>query len=89
MIAEPASLVMLADIHNCCIGAGDSSGGESNLSRAFGRHGGGANYALFDGHVKWYKASDPPYLKPLWNGPVCGKKTERPGCAIWFQPIGG
>jgi prepilin-type processing-associated H-X9-DG protein len=88
-LAEPANLIMLAPNHNCCVETGYDSGGEDNLSRAFSRHGGGANYALYDGHVKWYKGSDPVYNKPFWTGPVCSNKTERPNCAIWFRPIGG
>jgi prepilin-type N-terminal cleavage/methylation domain-containing protein/prepilin-type processing-associated H-X9-DG protein len=87
-IAEPANLIMLAP-NNGGTETGYNSGGESNLSRAFSRHSGGANYALYDGHVKWYKASDPPYATPFWTGPVCGVKTERSGCAIWFRPISG
>jgi prepilin-type N-terminal cleavage/methylation domain-containing protein/prepilin-type processing-associated H-X9-DG protein len=88
MIAEPANLIMLAP-NNGGTETGWDAGGETGLSRAFGRHSGGAHYSLYDGHVKWYRASDPPYQAPLWTGPVCNRKTERTNCAIWFQPIGG
>jgi prepilin-type N-terminal cleavage/methylation domain-containing protein/prepilin-type processing-associated H-X9-DG protein len=87
-IAEPANLIMLAP-NNGGVETGWDSGGQTPLSRAFGRHSGGANYSLYDGHVKWYKASDPPYATPMWTGPVCGVKNQRSGCAIWFQPISG
>jgi prepilin-type N-terminal cleavage/methylation domain-containing protein/prepilin-type processing-associated H-X9-DG protein len=83
---EPASLIMLAPNHDCCVETGWDNGGIDNLSRAFTRHGGGANYAMFDGHVKWFKGSDPPYAQP-WNGPVCRDKGERSNCAVWFRPI--
>jgi prepilin-type processing-associated H-X9-DG protein len=79
---------MLAPNHSCPE-TGWGSGGQQCLSLAFGRHSDGANYALFDGHVKRYKASDPPYATPFWTGLVCGVKGERTNCAIWFQPIGG
>jgi prepilin-type N-terminal cleavage/methylation domain-containing protein/prepilin-type processing-associated H-X9-DG protein len=87
-IAEPANLVMLAE-NNGGTETGWDRGGEDNLSRAFSRHSGGANYALYDGHVKWYKGSEPPYATPFWTGPVCGIKTDKPNCAIWFRPISG
>jgi prepilin-type processing-associated H-X9-DG protein len=87
-IAEPANLIMLAE-NNGGTETGWDRGGEDNLSRAFTRHTGGANYALYDGHVKWYRGSDPPYATPLWTGPVCGIKTDKPNCAIWFRPISG
>jgi prepilin-type N-terminal cleavage/methylation domain-containing protein/prepilin-type processing-associated H-X9-DG protein len=87
-IAEPANLIMLAP-NNGGTETGWDAGGMTGLSRAFGRHSGGAHYALYDGHVKWYRASDPPYQTPLWTGPVCNQKTERANCSIWFRPIGG
>jgi prepilin-type N-terminal cleavage/methylation domain-containing protein/prepilin-type processing-associated H-X9-DG protein len=84
--SEPASLIMLTP-NNGGVEQGWDRGGMTGLSQAFGRHTGGANYALYDGHVKWYKASDPPYATPMWTGPVCNTKGERSNCAIWFRPL--
>lgn len=84
---EPASLIMLAPNHDCCVETGWDAGGMNNYSRAFNRHGGGANYALYDGHVKWYRGSDPPYEMPLWTHQVCRDKTAKPSCAVWFRPL--
>lgn len=48
------------------------------------RHNGGANYALADGHVKWFKGPG------LWNttstSGVVWKRTGNPGEAAWFGP---
>jgi prepilin-type N-terminal cleavage/methylation domain-containing protein/prepilin-type processing-associated H-X9-DG protein len=99
-IAEPAQLVLLAPNHDCCIETW-GGGGSNNWTRAARRHNGGANYALADGHVKWFRGGTPQYGKSAdgeWPGAqVCTQKYEgtgakrnpRPGCAAYFFPRGG
>jgi prepilin-type N-terminal cleavage/methylation domain-containing protein/prepilin-type processing-associated H-X9-DG protein len=99
-IAEPAQVVLLAPNHDCCIESW-GGGGPNNWTRAARRHADGANYALADGHVKWFRGGTPRYGKTAegeWPGAqVCTQKYEgaganrrpRPGCAAYFAPRGG
>jgi prepilin-type N-terminal cleavage/methylation domain-containing protein/prepilin-type processing-associated H-X9-DG protein len=98
--AEPAQIVLLAPNHDCCIETW-GGGGPNNWTRAARRHSGGANYALADGHVKWFRGGSPQYGKTAdeeWPGAqVCTQKYEgsganrrpRPNCAAYFFPRGG
>jgi prepilin-type processing-associated H-X9-DG protein/prepilin-type N-terminal cleavage/methylation domain-containing protein len=99
-IGEPAQIVLLAPNHDCCIETA-GGGGPNNWTRAARRHNGGANYALADGHVKWFKGGSPQYGKTPdgeWPGAaVCtqkysgsgAKRQPRPNCAAYFFPRGG
>ncbi len=99
-IAEPAQIVLLAPNHDCCIETW-GGGGPNNWTRAARRHSGGENYALVDGHVKWFRGGVPQYGKTAdgeWPGaPVCTQKymgsganrQPRPNCAAYFFPRGG
>jgi prepilin-type N-terminal cleavage/methylation domain-containing protein/prepilin-type processing-associated H-X9-DG protein len=99
-IAEPAQIVLLAPNHDCCIETW-GGGGPNNWTRAARRHSGGENYALVDGHVKWFRGGAPQYGKTAdgeWPGAqVCTQKymgsaanrQPRPNCAAYFFPRGG
>lgn len=99
-IAEPAQIVLLAPNHDCCIETW-GGGGPNNWTRAARRHSGGENYALADGHVKWFRGGSPQYAKTAdgeWPGAqVCTQKymgsganrQPRPNCAAYFFPRGG
>jgi prepilin-type N-terminal cleavage/methylation domain-containing protein/prepilin-type processing-associated H-X9-DG protein len=88
-VAEPASMVLLAENHDCCV---ETTGG-TNWQRAAGRHSGGSNYALVDGHVKWFKGPVPRYGKDAKGEPlgtsVCLNKNNKTPCTIYFRPRGG
>jgi prepilin-type N-terminal cleavage/methylation domain-containing protein/prepilin-type processing-associated H-X9-DG protein len=91
-IAEPASIVMLAENKGCCI---DTFGnpGSTGWTRAYNRHSRGSNYAFVDGHVKWYRAGAPQYgvdaTGEPTGSPVCKSKTSRPDCRAYFLPRRG
>jgi prepilin-type processing-associated H-X9-DG protein len=99
-VGEPAQIVLLAPNHDCCIETW-GGGGPNNWTRAARRHSDGANYALADGHVKWFRGGTPRYGKSAdgeWPGAqVCTQKYEgtgasrkpRPNCAAYFFPRGG
>lgn len=94
-VGEPARVVLLAEIHDCCDGLG--GGGPNNYTRAARRHSGGANYALADGHVKWYRGGTPQYGMTddgEWPGcPIYQSKYDPQGkphqCSAYFKPRGG
>jgi prepilin-type N-terminal cleavage/methylation domain-containing protein/prepilin-type processing-associated H-X9-DG protein len=91
-IGEPASIIMLAPNHDCCIETW-GGGGANNWTRAAVRHQRGANYAMCDGHVKWWRGPSPQFgAEP--NGeapgtPVCTDKRNRQSCASYFFPRAG
>jgi prepilin-type N-terminal cleavage/methylation domain-containing protein/prepilin-type processing-associated H-X9-DG protein len=95
-IGEPAQMVLLEEDHDCC--GGNGGAGENAYTRGSRRHSQGANYALADGHVKWYRGGVPQYgitADGEWPGsPVCNNKylpngQVRPNCAAYFRPRGG
>jgi prepilin-type N-terminal cleavage/methylation domain-containing protein/prepilin-type processing-associated H-X9-DG protein len=95
-VGEPANLVLLAPNHDCCIETW-GGGGENNWTRAARRHSDGGNYALADGHVKWFRGGSPQYGATAdgeWPGSgVCTSKYDGNGqtrnCAAYFFPRGG
>jgi prepilin-type N-terminal cleavage/methylation domain-containing protein/prepilin-type processing-associated H-X9-DG protein len=99
-IGEPAQIVMLAENHDCCVETW-GGGGSNNWTRAARRHSDGANYALVDGHVKWFRGGTPQYgitADKEWPGSqVCTNKYQgtganrqpRPHCGAYFFPRGG
>jgi prepilin-type N-terminal cleavage/methylation domain-containing protein/prepilin-type processing-associated H-X9-DG protein len=96
-IGEPAQLIMLAEAHDCCTGS-FAGGGSNEWTRAGRRHSEGANYAMCDGHVKWYRGGTPRYGRTAdgeWPGTsVCTRKylpngQPRPNCAVYWTPKGG
>jgi prepilin-type N-terminal cleavage/methylation domain-containing protein/prepilin-type processing-associated H-X9-DG protein len=94
-IGEPTLMVLLAENHDCCDSLG--GGGPSNYTRAGRRHSGGANYAMTDGHVKWFRGGTPQYgitNDGEWPGcPVCQSKYDPQGqphqCGVYYKPRGG
>ncbi|HZP83988.1 MAG TPA: DUF1559 domain-containing protein [Chthonomonadaceae bacterium] len=65
-VAKPANQILLAPNHACCIESwGRSyitdSPTDNNWNRAARRHSDGANYALCDGHVKFFRGPKPQY----------------------------
>jgi len=96
-IGEPASITMLVEGHDCCVGT-FAGGGSNEWTRAGRRHSMGSNYALADGHAKWYRGGVPQYgitADGEWPGAqVCTQKylptgAIRPNCAAYFFPRGG
>jgi len=64
-VARPANQILLAPNHDCCVeswGRGFEDT-DNNWNRAAVRHNGGANYALCDGHSKYYRGPNPQYGK--------------------------
>jgi prepilin-type N-terminal cleavage/methylation domain-containing protein/prepilin-type processing-associated H-X9-DG protein len=94
-VGEPARILMLVENHDIPPESW-GSGGSNNWTRAGRRHSGGANYAMVDGHVKWYRGGSPQYGSdgPEWPGaPVCTMKYDSQGkernCPAYFYPRGG
>jgi prepilin-type N-terminal cleavage/methylation domain-containing protein/prepilin-type processing-associated H-X9-DG protein len=95
-VGEPANVVLLSPNHSCCIEQW-GGGGENNWTRAGRRHSDGANYALVDGHVKWFRGGSPQYgvtADGEWPGAaVCSNKYDSQGkaknCVAYFSPAGG
>jgi prepilin-type N-terminal cleavage/methylation domain-containing protein/prepilin-type processing-associated H-X9-DG protein len=95
-VGEPANLVLLAPNHSCCVETW-GGGGENNWTRAARRHSDGGNYALADGHVKWFRGGTPQYgvtADGEWPGSsVCTNKYDGNGraknCPAYFLPRGG
>jgi prepilin-type N-terminal cleavage/methylation domain-containing protein/prepilin-type processing-associated H-X9-DG protein len=99
-VGEPAQIVLLAENHDCCVET-SGGGGPNSWTRAARRHREGANYAMADGHVKWFRGGRPQYGRTEeeeWPGaPVCTNKyqgsgsdrRQRPNCAAYFFPRGG
>lgn len=89
---KPAQQIMLAPNHDCCVETW-GGGGENNWTRANRRHADGGNYAILDGHSKWYRGSKPQYaVEP--NGespgtPVATVFANRPQAPIFFFPRSG
>jgi prepilin-type N-terminal cleavage/methylation domain-containing protein/prepilin-type processing-associated H-X9-DG protein len=90
-IAKPAQQIMLAENHDCCVetwgGGGDNNWTESR------RHAGGMNYAIMDGHAKWYPGPKPQYGADK-NGealgtPVATYIQNKPSAPIYFFPRAG
>ena len=95
-LGSPASIVLLApnagtipDVD----GRDDRYSGASVHEQGYmlvrSRHGGGANFALTDGHVKWFRAPDNYQAQSLrgicWKSPQQGAAYS--GCTAWFFPI--
>jgi prepilin-type N-terminal cleavage/methylation domain-containing protein/prepilin-type processing-associated H-X9-DG protein len=80
-VARPANQILLAPGHNCCVGSMGRGGmpadqpdaTDNNWNRAALRHNGGANYALCDGHAKYFRGPHPQY------GSVPGSFTATSG----------
>jgi prepilin-type N-terminal cleavage/methylation domain-containing protein/prepilin-type processing-associated H-X9-DG protein len=106
-IAKPSQMIMLAENNDgggtcgCCTETGilDFGGainglgnGSSTWTRAR-RHNYGMNYALVDGHVKWYPGPKPQYGydakgEPLGT-PVAILISDRPNAPIFWSPRAG
>jgi prepilin-type N-terminal cleavage/methylation domain-containing protein/prepilin-type processing-associated H-X9-DG protein len=89
---KPAQQIMLAPNHSCCIETW-GGGGSNNWTRAARRHAEGANYALLDGHSKWYRGPNPQYGVEA-NGeapgtPIATNITNRPNAPVFFFPRAG
>jgi len=77
---KPSQQIMLAPNHDCCVETW-GGGGANNWTRAARRHTGGANYAMLDGHAKWYRGPHPQYgIDP--TPPVVAGTTEAAGTSI-------
>jgi prepilin-type N-terminal cleavage/methylation domain-containing protein/prepilin-type processing-associated H-X9-DG protein len=95
-MSEQSRLVLLGENHDTLLWI-YGTGGANNYTRAAWRHGGGANYAMVDGHVRWYRGGHPQYgITEEWEWPgaqVCHYKFDRwghdRGCAAYFWPRSG
>ncbi len=103
-IARPAQMIMLAENNDggaCCAETGllDFGGainglgnGSSTWSRAR-RHNLGMNYAMVDGHVKWYPGPKPQYgydsMGEALGTPVAILISDRPNAPIFWSPRAG
>jgi prepilin-type N-terminal cleavage/methylation domain-containing protein/prepilin-type processing-associated H-X9-DG protein len=90
-IAKPSQQIMLAENHDCCVETW-GGGGDNNWTEAR-RHGKGMNYAIMDGHAKWYPGPTPQYGADQ-NGealgtPVATYISNRPNAPIFFFPREG
>jgi prepilin-type N-terminal cleavage/methylation domain-containing protein/prepilin-type processing-associated H-X9-DG protein len=94
---KPAQQIMLAPNHSCCIETW-GGGGSNNWTRAARRHSEGANYAMLDGHSKWYRGPNPQYGMDVQNGdlprealgtPIATHILNRPNAPIFFFPRAG
>lgn len=89
-LGQAAQLVMLAENY----GAAPESWGPAvvNYHMAGTRHAGGANLALCDGHVKWFRGGSPQYGVDDYEWPgsqVCRHIRKRPNCTAYFEPKSG
>jgi prepilin-type N-terminal cleavage/methylation domain-containing protein/prepilin-type processing-associated H-X9-DG protein len=90
-IARPSQQIMLAENHDCCVetwgGGGDNNWTESR------RHSKGMNYAIMDGHAKWYPGPTPQYGADKNNEalgtPVATYIQNKPSAPIYFFPRAG
>jgi prepilin-type N-terminal cleavage/methylation domain-containing protein len=91
-LGKPAQQIMLAENHDCCVetwgGGGDNNWTESR------RHAKGMNYAIMDGHAKWFHGPDPQYGADPVTGealgtPVATQIKNRPNAPIFFFPRAG
>ncbi|HZP84497.1 MAG TPA: DUF1559 domain-containing protein [Chthonomonadaceae bacterium] len=96
-IGKPAQTILLAPNHDCCIDTW-GGGGSNNWTRAARRHSEGANYALLDGHAKWYLGPKPQYgqVPAPWTAeseapgtPVAFCARNRPNAPVFFTPRSG
>ena len=89
---KPAQQIFLAPNHNCCVETW-GGGGSNNWTRAANRHAEGANYALLDGHAKWYRGPHPQYgIEPTGEAPGTPIATDirnRRQAPIFFFPRAG
>jgi prepilin-type N-terminal cleavage/methylation domain-containing protein/prepilin-type processing-associated H-X9-DG protein len=90
---KPSQQIMLAPNHSCCIETW-GGGGSNNWTRAARRHAEGANYAMLDGHSKWYRGPHPQYGAEAGTGealgtPVATNIRNRPNAPIFFFPRAG
>ncbi len=97
-IAKPAQQIMLAENHDCCVetwgGGGDNNWTESR------RHTKGMNYAVMDGHAKFYMGPTPQYgqdnaqyqdytSSEATGTPVATDIRNRPNAPLYFFPRAG
>jgi prepilin-type N-terminal cleavage/methylation domain-containing protein/prepilin-type processing-associated H-X9-DG protein len=98
-IGKPSQTIALGPNHDCCIDLW-GGGGSNNWTRAARRHADGANYALLDGHSKWFRGPNPQYgQEPAQNSPsgepeapgtpVALSIRNRPNAPIFFWPREG
>lgn len=59
-------------------------GRADNYCGARYRHSGGANYALADGHAKWFKAPTNSWRAPATRG-AAWRKSLAPSASVWFR----
>jgi prepilin-type N-terminal cleavage/methylation domain-containing protein/prepilin-type processing-associated H-X9-DG protein len=100
-IAKPAQQIMLVDNLGGVESEGCPGPGGFGMAR---RHGKGMNYALMDGHAKWYPGPNPQYGVnpfPQAAGSLCGSGGEatgtpvatwlpdEPNAPIYFSPRAG
>jgi prepilin-type N-terminal cleavage/methylation domain-containing protein/prepilin-type processing-associated H-X9-DG protein len=91
-IAKPANQIMLAENHDCCIETW-GGGGDNNWTEAR-RHNKGMNYAIMDGHAKFFIGPNPQYGADPKTGealgtPVATNLANRPNAPIYFFPRDG
>jgi prepilin-type N-terminal cleavage/methylation domain-containing protein/prepilin-type processing-associated H-X9-DG protein len=95
-VHEPSRLVLLGENHDFRMEIW-GTGGANNFTRAARRHHGGANYAMVDGHVRWFRGGHPQYgMTKEFEWPrarVCWSKYDSLGnardCPAYFRPRGG
>jgi prepilin-type processing-associated H-X9-DG protein len=96
---KPSQQIMLAPNHDCCVETW-GGGGNNNWTRAARRHTDGGNYAMLDGHAKWYRGPSPQYgidpTPPVVPGTSEAAGTSiatyiqnRPNAPIFFFPRAG
>jgi len=90
---KPSQQIMLAPNHDCCVETW-GGGGNNNWTRAARRHTDGANYAMLDGHAKWYRGPHPQYGIEPDTGEALGTSIatnikNRPNAPIFFFPRAG
>ncbi len=90
---KPSQQIFLAPNHDCCIETW-GGGGSNNWTRAAVRHAEGANYALLDGHAKFYRGPHPQYGIDTNTGealgtPVATNIHNKPDASAFFFPRSG
>jgi prepilin-type N-terminal cleavage/methylation domain-containing protein/prepilin-type processing-associated H-X9-DG protein len=91
-LQAPAQVVLVAPLTggrvwstgadaSCCTNTDGNSAAKNYCAARF-RHSGGANYALADGHAKWYRGPD------RWDAPshsgVAWRRSLSPNASAWF-----
>jgi prepilin-type N-terminal cleavage/methylation domain-containing protein/prepilin-type processing-associated H-X9-DG protein len=100
-VNRPAQLIMVEENSGCCIdGPGTGwewpgtvfESGSTSWSRSR-RHSEGMNYAMCDGHVKYFKGPKPQYTldskgEPMGT-PVANDVRNKPDAPVFFYPRNG